>query len=159
MKLFRILVVLLAAALAAPAIAQNQGNMDTEILRQKIKADKKLVVAKNMQLSDAEAKAFWPIYEAYQKDLDKINARLGRTIDAYAEAYRKGQGMIPNDVAAKLLDEALAIEEAEVQLKRSYVPKLKKALPAAKTARYIQIENRIRTLVSMELAESIPLVE
>jgi len=157
MKFVRILVVLLAAALAAPALAQNQGNANMEILRQKIKADKKLVVAKNMELSESEAKAFWPIYEAYQKDLDQINARLGRAITTYAEAYKKGP--LPNDLATQLLDEALAIEEAETKLKRSYVPKLNKALPAAKTARYIQIENKIRALVRMELADSIPLVE
>ena len=157
MKFVRILVIMLAAALAAPVVAQDKGNANMEILRQKIKADKKLVVAENMQLSDAEAKAFWPIYEAYQKDLDQINARLGQAIMSYAEAYRKGA--IPNDVASKLLDEALSIEEAQTQLKRSYVPKLNKALPAAKTVRYIQIENKIRALVNMELADNIPLVK
>lgn len=157
MKFVRILVIMLAAALAAPVIAQDKGNSNMEILRQKIKADKKLVVAENMQLSDAEAKAFWPIYGAYQQDLDKINARLVQVIKSYADAYKKGP--VPNDVASKLLNEALAIEEAETKLKRSYVPKLNKALPAAKTVRYIQIENKIRALVNMELAANIPLVE
>ncbi len=36
---------------------------------QKLKADKKLLVASNMELTDAESKAFWPLYDAYQKDL------------------------------------------------------------------------------------------
>jgi len=149
--------ILLAAALATPVIAQDKGNTNMEILREKIKADKKLVVAKNMELSDAEGKAFWPIYDAYQKELDAINARLGRTITAYAEAYRKGP--ISNELAMQLLDEALSVEEAETALKRSFVPRLNKALPAAKTARYIQIESKIRALVRMELAGNIPLVE
>ena len=157
MNVVRIVALLLAAALAAPAIAQDRGNTNAEILREKVRADKKLLVAKNMSLSEAEAKAFWPIYEAYQKDLDRINVRLSRAITAYAEAYKKGP--LPNDLAMELLDEALSIEEAETQLKRSYVPKLNAALPAAKTARYLQIENKIRALVRMELAENIPLVE
>lgn len=157
MKLARVLVILLAAVLAAPVIAQDKGSSNMEILRQKMKADKKLVVAENMQLSDAEAKAFWPIYDAYQKDLDQINARLGQVITTYAEAYRKGA--IPNDVASKLLDEALAIEEAETTLKRTYVPRFNKALPAAKTVRFMQIENKIRALVNVELADNIPLVK
>ena len=42
-----------------------------EILRQKIKADKKLVVAANLKLTDAEGTAFWPVYDAYQKDLQR----------------------------------------------------------------------------------------
>ena len=154
MKFIRIAALLLATALAAPAMAQNT---NAEILLEKVKADKKLLIAKNMNLSEAEANAFWPIYEAYQRDLDQINVRLGRAITAYAEAYKKGP--LPNDVAMQLLDEALSIEEAEIQLKRNYVPKLNTALPGAKTARYLQIENKIRALVRMELADNIPLVE
>lgn len=157
MRLFRLLAILLAATLAAPVGAQSQTDSNAQILREKIKADKKLVVAENMQLTAAEAKAFWPVYEAYQKDLERINARLGRAITTYAEAYRKGP--IPDDLARQLLDEAIAIEEAEVALKKGYVPKLNQALPPAKTARYMQIESKIRALVRMELADNIPLVQ
>ena len=157
MRFLRILVIILAAALAAPALAADGDTMNMQILREKIKADKKLVVAKNMQLSEAEARAFWPIYDAYQKDLDQINARLDQAIGAYAAAYKKGP--LPDDVAMRLVDEALAIEEAETQLKRSYVPKLNAVLPGAKTARYLQIENKIRAVVRLELADAIPLVE
>ncbi len=157
MALPRIIVVTLAVALAAPAAAQDKGTTNMEILRQKIKADKKLVVAANMGLTEAEAKGFWPIYDAYQKDLEQLNDRLAKAIVAYADAYNKGP--VPNETAKKLLDEALAIEQAEVTLKRSYVPKLEKVLPEAKVARYIQIENKIRAVVRYELAEKIPLVK
>lgn len=157
MTLLRIVLIALVAALAAPAIAQDKGTSNMEILRQKVKADKKLVVAMNMGLTEAEGKAFWPIYDAYQKDLEAIDVRLAKTIVAYAEAYNKGP--VPNETAQTLLNDALAIEEAEVALKRSYVPKLEKALPEAKVARYIQIENKIRALVRYELADKIPLVK
>ena len=151
---------LLAIAIAtpqAPATAQEGATSNMEILRQKIKADKKLLVAQNMTLTDAEAGAFWPIYDAYQKDLQQLNTRLKKTIVAYAEAYNKGP--VSNETAKKLLDEAIAVDEAEAALKRSYVPKLEKAIPAAKVARYIQIENKIRALLRYELAAEIPLVD
>jgi len=157
MTLLRIVLIALVVALAAPAIAQDKGTSNMEILRQKVKADKKLVVAMNMGLTEAEGKAFWPLYDAYQKDLEAIDVRLAKTIVAYAEAYNKGP--VPNETAKKLLNDALAIEEAEVTLKRSYVPKIEKALPEAKVARYIQIENKIRALVRYELADKIPLVK
>ena len=80
----------IAAALAAPALAQNAGTSNMDILRQKIKADKKLVVAQNLNLTDAEGTAFWPVYDAYQKDLQQINQRLAAAIAAYADAYNKG---------------------------------------------------------------------
>jgi len=147
----------LSITLVLPAFAaDDSGTSNMEILREKITTDKKFLVATNMNLTDAEAKKFWPIYKAYQKDLHQINERLAKVIDDYAIAYNKGA--LLNDTAKKLLDEAIAIELAEVKLKQSYVPKLDKILPATKVARYIQIETKIRALIRYGLAEGIPLV-
>ncbi|HKQ35337.1 MAG TPA: hypothetical protein VJT11_08555 [Nitrospiraceae bacterium] len=145
---------------AVPAFAQTAGTADTnmEIFMQKIKADKKLLVASNMGLTDAEGKDFWPVYEAYQKDLQQVNERLGKTIESYAQAYNDGKGTVSNDTAKKLLDEAISVEEQEVKLKHTYAEKVGKVLPAAKTARYIQIENKIRAVIKFQLAQQIPLV-
>jgi len=143
--------------LALPTMAQTTSTTNMDILRDKVKADKKLVVASNLQLTDAEGAAFWPVYEAYQKDLQALNQRMGAMVKAYADAYNKGP--VANDVAKKLLDEALAVDDAEAKLKASYAPKVLKALPATKAARYIQIENKIRAALRYELAAGIPLVE
>lgn len=156
MNLLKIALLALSMSLTAPVMAQNAGTSNMEILRDKIKADKKLFVAANMQLTDAEGKAFWPIYDNYQKDLQKINARIKKTIFTYADAYNKG--VVSNDTAKNLIDEALATDEAEVQFKRDYLSKILKALPAAKAARYMQIENKIRAAIKYELADGIPLV-
>ena len=147
----------MVAGLVVPAMAQTTSTANMEILRQKIKADKKLVVAENLKLTDAEGAAFWPVYDAYQKDLQAINQRLAAAILAYADAYNKGP--VTNETAKKLLDESLAIDEAEVKLKIASVPKILAALPATKAARYIQIESKIRALIRYELAAGIPLVE
>jgi hypothetical protein len=161
MTLLRIALLILVAGLSmptVPATAQDKAisNTEMEILRQKINADKKLVVASNMDLSETDAKAFWPIYDAYQKDLQQINERIGKGLAAYAEAYKKGP--LSDALAKQLLDEMVAIEEAEVALKRSYIPKLNAVLPAAKVARYIQMETKIRALVRFDLAGNVPLV-
>jgi len=145
------------AALSAPAMAQTPATTNMDILRQKIKADKKLVVAENLKLTDAEGAAFWPVYDAYQKDLQQINQRLVAAIKAYADAYNKGP--VTNETAKKLLDESLAIDDAEAKLKSASVPKIMAVLPAMKAARYVQIENKIRAALRYELAAGIPLVE
>jgi len=138
--------------------AQEATQMNMEILKEKVKADKKLIVATNMNLTDAEAKNFWPLYDGYQKELEQINQRLLTTIKGYADAYNAGKGEISDDQAKKLLAEALAVEESEVKLRQSYAAKLGKVLPATKVARYLQIENKIRAIVKFELAAQIPLV-
>jgi hypothetical protein len=155
MKLAQVVLFSVATLLALPAAAQTASDM--QILAQKIKADKKLVVAANMQLTEAEAKGFWPVYDAYQKDLQGINKRLIGVIKSYAAVYNKGP--VSDEAAKKLINEAIAIEEAEVKLKRSYVPRLEKVIPGMKVARYIQIENKIRAIGKYELAANIPLVE
>jgi hypothetical protein len=136
--------------------AQDKPADNMQILREKIKADKKLLVATNMELTEPEAKGFWPIYEQYQKDLQKINQRIAKVLDSYADDNRKKS--LTDDKAKKLIDEAMAIEQAEVNLKSTYAPKLGKALPVIKVARYLQIENKIRTVVKYDLAQGVPLV-
>ncbi len=126
-----------------------------QILRDKIKADKKLVVAANMQLTESEAKAFWPVYDAYQKDLAKINKRAAKMIHSYADDWNAGT--LDNEKARKLISEFLSIQGDELKMMKSYIEKLNMLLPSTKVARYVQIENKIRTLVRYELAELIPL--
>ena len=158
MMVLQIGVLVLSFLFMGPAQAQEATQMNMDILKEKVKADKKLVVATNMNLTDAEAKNFWPLYDGYQKELEQINQRLVNTIKGYADAYNAGKGEISNDAAKKLLADALAVEESEVKLRQSYAAKLGKAVPATKVARYLQIENKIRALVKFELAAQIPLV-
>jgi hypothetical protein len=147
-----------AVAQNKPAAAPNKPAPDTmQILREKLKADKKLVVAANLDLEPNEAKAFWPIYEEYQKELAKINKRSADLINAYAAAYRAGD--VKNDQARKWTDEAIAIEAAAVDAKRAVVAKLNKAMSGKRVARYVQIENKIRAVVNYELADAVPLVQ
>jgi Spy/CpxP family protein refolding chaperone len=156
--MMKIVAIVLAALMgsALPATAQESSDTNMEILKQKLKADKKLIVAGNMDLSEADAKKFWPVYDAYQKDLEQVNQKLGQTIKEYAEAFNKGP--VQDNTAKKLLNEVLSLDEQETKLKRTYADKLEKVLPYSKVARYIQIENKIRALIKMELAQQIPLV-
>jgi hypothetical protein len=149
----------IAAVMAFPtsALTQDKPADNMQILREKVKADKKLLVATNMELTESEAKGFWPVYENYQKDLTAINQRIGRLIESYAADYRTNT--LTDEKAKKLVEELVAIEQAEAGLKASYVPKLSKVLSQKKVARYLQIENKIRAAVKYELAAGVPLAQ
>lgn len=144
------------AACAVPALAQTESAADTmQILREKVRADKKLIVAENMDLTQSEADAFWPVYEAYQGELEKLGGRMVELIKDYAASYKT-----MSDAKAKaLLGEYLGIEKDRVRLMETYLPKFTKVLPEKKVARYYQIENKIRAAINYGLAERIPLVE
>jgi alpha-galactosidase len=145
------------ALVAVPVFAQQQtSDTNMQILLDKVKADKKLVVAANMELNDADGKAFWPIYEAYQKDLQTINDRLSKTILAYADAYNKST--LTDAQAKQFSDEALAIDQDEIAMRKTYAARLSRVLPGKKVARYLQVENKIRAAIRYQLAAGIPLV-
>jgi hypothetical protein len=151
-----IIVLAILVGLGISAVAQDNPADDMQVLKEKIKADKKLMVATHMELTESEAKGFWPVYEEYQKDLEAINQRIGRLIESYAADFRANS--LNDEKAKKLVDELVAIEQAEAGLKASYVPKLSNVLPMKKVVRYLQIENKVRALVKYELARAIPLV-
>ena len=147
----------IALGFAPLGLAQDKPADNTEIIHQKLKADKKLIVSKYMELTESEAKNFWPVYEDYQKDLQKINERLLNLLQSYATDYRNKS--LTDEKAKKLLDDWIALENDEAKHRESYVPKVLKALPAKKAARYLQIENEYRILIKYDLAATVPLVQ
>ncbi len=156
-SLLSLLSLFVAVTFVTPLYAlDTAAQTDMQILIDKVKADKKLLVAQNMSLTDAESQAFWPIYDSYQKDLGVINQRTLKLIKSYADAWNSQT--LDDTVAKKLLNEMVAIQGAEANLAKTYAPKLTAALPAMKAARYLQIESKIRAVVRYELAANIPLV-
>jgi hypothetical protein len=161
MKKLTVVVMLLIAVLwVMPAFAQSAAGDkpadNMQILRDKIKADKKLLVAANMELTESEAKGFWPVYDAYQKDLEALNKRAKEMVKTYADAWNTKS--MNNEKAKKLTTDFLTLQADEVKLMQSYVPKLGKVLPDTKVARYLQLENKIRTIVKYDVAAGVPLV-
>jgi len=154
---FVTLVAAITMWVVSPVVAQDKPADNMQILRDKIKADKKLLVSANMELTESEAKGFWPVYEEYQKELTAINQRIGKLIESYAADYRSNT--LTDEKAQKLIDELVAIEKADGGLQASYAPKLGKVLPPKKVARYLQIENKIRAALKYELAANIPAVQ
>ena len=60
---------------------------EIKMLRQDLRADKKQIVALNMQLTEAEALKFWPVYDAYTLETTKLNDTLQALIKEYAQNY------------------------------------------------------------------------
>jgi hypothetical protein len=149
-----VMVMAVLVVFAVPALAQDKQADNMQIVLEKVRADKKLLVAENMQLTESEAKAFWPVYERYQDELFLLRTRTIKLITDYADA----SGKMTDATAKKLLDEYMTIEALGLKLRQAYLPKFRKVLSPMKTARYYQIENKIQAAVNYELAKNIPLM-
>ena len=148
-------VVIALAFVGSPASAQEKPADNMQIVLEKVRADKKLFIAENMELTEAEAKAFWRVYEQYQDELFLLRARTAKLISDFADAYEK----MTNETAKKLLDENITIETLGPKLRQAYLPKFRKVLPEVKVVRYYQIENKINAALIYELARNIPLMK
>jgi DNA-directed RNA polymerase subunit F len=155
-KVTVLLVGLLMVMVSVLTVAAQEKPADNmQIVLEKVRADKKLLVSENMQLTEAEAKAFWPVYDQYQDELILLRKRTVKLIKDYADAYEK----MSNETAKKLLDELMSIEALGPKLRQAYLPKFRKVLPEVKVVRYYQIENKINAALMYELAANIPLMQ
>ena len=148
--------ILSCGLIAVPAVAQDKPDANKCRSARQGKATRNSWWPRTLDLNEAEGKLFWPIYEAYQKDLQAINNRTGATILAYADAYNKKT--LTDEMAKQLITEALTIDQDEITMRKSYEAKLSRVLPGKKVARYLQIENKIRAAIKFDLAAGIPLV-
>ncbi|MEP7329011.1 MAG: hypothetical protein ABI777_07350 [Betaproteobacteria bacterium] len=151
------LVVATALALAPVAHAQDKaGDMtDMQALATAVKTDKKALVASTLQLTDAEAKKFWPAYEAYRRSVDMANRQRNLVLESLV-----GSNKPISDLYAKsLASELVASDDAEIKARRTLYKRVMKALPAKKAARYLQLESKIRALQAYEIAAAFPLVK
>ena len=152
--------VLLAALLllvcaASPLRAGEADEASIEILRDALRTNRKAIVDVNLALSDAEALAFWPVYDRYQKELAGVQDRLVQVI----ETYRANFGRLTDEQARKLVDVYLEVERDRAQVRQEFLEPISQALPGRKVMRFYQIENKIDAVLRYELAATIPVVE
>jgi len=152
-------VLLLAVVAVATPPAWAQGSAvdvtDMQALRTAVRTDKKAFVASVLKLTDAEAKKFWPAYDAYQRTFDMTNREKSVTL----------QGVIAQDkpisdlYAKQIAKDVIAADEVEVKARRTLYNRLLKAVPAKTALRYLQLEAKIRAVQAYDIAQAIPLVK
>ncbi len=145
----------LGCALAAPLGAGESDDANLEILRGTIQANKKAFVAVNLNLDDAEAAAFWPVYDSYQADLTAVHTRLLEVIEDYTGSFTA----LSDEKAMAIVESYLTIERDRVEVRRRHLKPIAAALPGKKVARFYQMENKMDAILRYELAATIPVIE
>lgn len=139
-----------ALGLSQPALAQNsQKQLDIAAAR----AQRKATVGANMNLTPEEAAKFWPVYDAYEAQMDKIEDRHVRELKEFAAKY---QNYTDADAKAKL-DEVMAIQQARLDVQKDFIPKFLAVVSQIKVTRFYQIDNKIQALIQCDIAQLVPL--
>jgi len=125
-----------------------------QMLRDEVGKDRRAIVKANMLLTTSEATRFWPIYDKYREDMNKVGDRRVKLITDYAA----NRNSMSEDEANRLLKEALDIDKQRVEVKESYVKKFQKELSARTTARFFHIEQKLDATTDAVRAAKIPLI-
>jgi hypothetical protein len=155
------LAAILACVLSSAAVgAADTGAADAPqgqlgVLLDTIRANRKALVAVNLELSAEEADRFWPLYGRYQKELNAMGDRVAAIIEDYNASFRD----LSDDKALRLMEDYLAAEAERVQVRRAYLGEFAKILPGRTVARFYQIENKMDAVLRYDLAATIPVVD
>ena len=155
MKRMFVAIFFAAASVAAPfSFAQDKDDAaDLNVMRQAARADKRAFVASALDLTPAEAKRFWPIYDEYQRELNLANQQRTLTIESAISAER-----VSDLYAKRIANDLIQSAELEARARRKMSNAVMRALPPRKAARYIQLETKLHAIYEYDLASTIPLV-
>jgi len=166
MRIFKCLAVLMLSlgtvavfGQTAPPADANTGHPVTDdeiaVLRQDVQADKTEIISRNMNFTEEQAKAFWPVYREYALEQQKIGDQRVALIKDYAANYDK----IDDPQADSYIQRWVKFDEDSSALRKKYIARFKKAIGSKQTARFLQVDNRLTLLVNVQLASLLPLIK
>ena len=150
--------ILLACALlfVSTAVAQDSLDQWIKLLKEDLKSQKKEVITQEMKtFTPEEAKRFWPIYDAYNTELEKfVDARLA-VIKAYIDDY----DTLTDAQATELLNRRFNIQKQRAALDEKYRKQFETALSPKRLVRFYQIEHQLQLLIELQATSSLPLAK
>jgi DNA-directed RNA polymerase subunit F len=141
-------------ASASQAADQDEDlTSDLALTRASIQLRRQAIVTSVMDLTPKEAEAFWPLYREYRMEMAKVGDRVSKLLVDYTGQY----DTLTDEQAKKIMNEWLSIEKAKMNVKGKYVSKFQKILPARKTMRFFQADNKLDAVINAQLASIVPL--
>jgi Spy/CpxP family protein refolding chaperone len=142
-------------AVKTSASNDSQASPDdfVDLLRKDIRSQKKQIIAENMQLSDAEAEKFWPVYDQYAAELAKIYDVKVALLNDYVNNYSSMTG----EQAESYIRKRGEVEQSIMQLRLKYMPAFRKVLSGRETALFYQLDWRLGIAIDVQLVQ-VPLI-
>lgn len=158
---------IVAAGSVMPAAAQQPGNppaaasaesgspapTQRQLDWKAAKAERRAIFGENMLLSKKQAQGFWPLYDQYEAQMDRIEQRHVREV----RDFSKSALTLTDDQATQKLDEVMSIAQSRLDVQKAFIPKFRAVLGSIQTTRFYQIDNKLRALLQAQIAQMVPL--
>ena len=142
------------AGAAEPAL-RPAAEADQQALVNAVRANRKALVAVNLNLSAEEAAKFWPLYDRYQAEINAIGDRVLAIVNEYIATFQH----LSDKQALRLMTDYLSVEGERLKVRQTYLPEFAKILPGRTVARFYQLDNKMDALLRYDLAATIPVVD
>jgi hypothetical protein len=124
-----------------------------ELLRSDVRTQKVAILTEVMGFTEAEDKAFWPIYREYDAEMSKLGDERVALIADYAKAF----DTITDDVADKLAAKAMDLQTRRNAAMGKCYEGVKAALSPRTALRFLQVEHQLQLVIDLQIAASLPL--
>ena len=138
---------------AAGDASQPKPDDFIDLLRKDVRSQKKQIIAENMDLSDAEAEKFWPVYDRYASELSRIYDTKIALLNDYVGNYSSMTG----EEAENYIRKRAEVEQSIMQLRLKYMPVFRKVLSGRETALFYQLDWRLGLAIDVQLVQ-VPLI-
>lgn len=126
-----------------------------ELLRADVRLQKVAIITEVMGFTEAEDKAFWPIYREYDAEMSKLGDERVALIAEYARVYDS----MTDDAASELATKALELESKRQAVKAKCFDRVKKAMSPKTALRFLQVEHQLLLLIDLQISASLPVVK
>jgi hypothetical protein len=166
-RLVSVTLVVLAAAVQAAAAQSAQAPNEAqqtkslnlsayaELLRADVRAEKVAILTEVMGFSEAEDKAFWPIYRDYDAEMSKLGDERVALIADYARNYQQ----MTDEAADALAKKAIDLEQRRQAAKAKCYERVKAALKPRQALRFLQVEQQLQLLIDLQISASLPIAK
>ncbi|RAJ06588.1 hypothetical protein LX64_01715 [Chitinophaga skermanii] len=137
------------------ALHAQVNNDDLKIVQAVWGKDKKEIITKYMALDDNQSKAFWPVYDAYEKDRQKLAGNRIKILQEYAQNYNDLNDDRITDLAERTINNDVEYD----MLHKKYFHKIAKAVGARNAAKFLQLESYIQNEVKSSIQNQLPFID
>ena len=126
-----------------------------ELLRSDLRTQKVAIITEVVGFTEAEDKAFWPIYRQYDAEMSKLGDERVALISDYSKNYAN----LTDEVADKIARGALDLQAKRQAVSARYYDQIAKAIPPRTALRAWQVENQLQLLIDLQIASALPIAK
>jgi hypothetical protein len=125
-----------------------------DLIRSDMTAQKRSLVQTVMQLSEADAKVFWPLYDQYQRDYYELGNETSAVIREFVDNLDK----MTADRADRLMTRTMDLQKRKLAVRQNYYNMIRKALSPILAVKFAQLDSQLVQMLELQVASNLPFI-